>query len=339
MMYFYSAFLLIFSIVVTTSAFGQAPQMRGISLPLYAYHEDYDYQNEIAEIAATGANSLNISFSLLQENAESTLMAKRKGRSPSDLAIRRTIQQAKAQKLTVFVLPLVLLADPREGDWRGNLQPTNRDDWFANYGFWIKHYAKMCEEEGVDWFGVGSEFASLENETEQWKNIIQETRNIYSGKLLYSCNWDHLHGPEAWWNELDAVGLSSYYELTKDFNAPQAELNESWLTWKEFILNWKAESGVRVPLVFTEVGYPSIDGGAVYPWNYTLENPADWEEQEMAYRAFIQTWDAEPDVLGVYFYKWKSFSDESVSYSPKGKPAEALIRGWFATPIVESTFK
>lgn len=311
----------------------QAPPIRGISLPLYSYYDDYDYGEQVEEIAATGANSLNISFALLQENAESTLMAKRKDRSPSDLTIRRTIQQAKAKNLTVFLLPIVLLSDPREGDWRGNLQPANREEWYENYTCWIRYYARLAEEEGVDWLGVGSEFASLEGDTDQWKTIIANVREIYSGNLLYSCNWDHLHGPEAWWNELDAVGLSSYYELTTDNNASQEELNQGWEKWKAFILDWKTESHVQLPLIFTEVGYPSIDGGAVYPWNYTLQNPADWEEQAMAYQAFIQTWNGEPNVLGVYFYKWKSFSDESISYSPKGKPAERLLRDWFATPL------
>lgn len=324
-----------FFLSFTANLAAQAPPLRGISLPLYAYHQDYDYGEHIAEIAETGANSLNITFALLQENAESTLMAKRKGRSPSDLAIRRTIQQAKANNMTVFLLPIVVLANPREKDWRGNLQPANRAEWFTNYRLWIHYYAQLAEEEGVEWFGVGSEFASLEGETEQWKLLIQSTRETYSGKLLYSCNWDHLHGPNAWWNELDAVGLSSYYELTSDSNAPQEELNKSWIKFRTEILTWKQESAVRIPLIFTEVGYPSTDGGAVFPWNYTLDNPPDWEEQAMAYRSFVNAWDNHPDVQGVYFYKWKSFSDESISYSPKGKPAEQILRNWFATPLLE----
>jgi hypothetical protein len=309
----------------------QAPPQRGITLPLFAWYQDYDYGPHIQEIAATGANSLNITFSLVQENANSTWMAKRKGRSPSDATLRQTIRQARQAGLKVFLLPIVVLHDSRDGDWRGNLQPNSLDAWFANYELWITHYARLAQSEEVAVFGVGSEFASLEQHTDRWKALISKVRRVYKGKLTYSCNWDHLHGPEGWWSDLDYVGLSSYYELTENPNATQEELNAGWQKWRQFVFDWKNTHAPTIPLLFTEVGYPSMDGGAVYPWDYTLDKPRDWEEQAMAYRAFMQTWDATPEVEGVYFYKWVSFAEEELGYSPKGKPAEVLLREWFAT--------
>lgn len=318
------------------SLLAQAPQYRGVTLPFYSYYEDFDYGPLVKEIAGTGANSINLIVPLLQENGSSTSMDKKKGRSPNETTIRRTIRQSQQEGLDVFLMPIVLFDQPRGDEWRGSMEPADLDQWFRNYTSWIIQFAQLADEEKVAWLSIGSEFSSLEEHTLHWKSLIREVRTQYNGGLLYSCNWDHLEGPEAWWNDLDAVGLSSYYELTTDNDATQEDLNAGWAKWQKHILEWKENSEITPPLIFTEVGYPSMDGGAVLPWNYTLDQAADWDEQAMAYRAFITTWDGHDEVAGVYFYKWVSFmDDETVSYSPKGKPAEQLIKDWYLSSRID----
>ena len=87
------------------------------------------------------------------------------------------------------------------------------------------------------------------------------------------------------------------------------------------------------PLVFLEVGYPSLDGGAKYPWDYTAKTRADLEEQAMAYRAFSRCWRGRPELLGVFFYEWwgeGGLGDKK--YTPRNKPAMDIIRGFFREP-------
>lgn len=331
-------FLFITFFVATICQFtnAQAPEYRTITLGMYSYYPDHNYGEYLKEIKDTGANSVNLTFPLLQENGRSTSMRLVDTRSPSNMTIRRTIRQAQRERLDVVLMPIVLLQNPEEDDWRGNMEPVPLSDWFRNYRKHILEYATMAEEEKIEWLVIGSELSSLEKYGDEWIKLIEEVRAIYSGKLMYSCNWDHFHGPEKWWEKLDAIGLSSYYELTGDDNATQQELNDGWKYWKDFIIEWHDKHGKNLPLYFTEVGYPSMDGGAVFPWDYTLDKPKDWEEQAMAYKAFINSWDGDHRVIGVTFYKWESFEeDNSLTYSPKGKPAEKIIRDWFATDPVK----
>jgi len=87
---------------------------------------------------------------------------------------------------------------------------------------------------------------------------------------------------------------------------------------------------IKRPLIFTEGGYPSADGGAVHPWDYTVNAPPDLEEQRRAFEAFVQTWDGVPQLGGVFFWDWYGDGGPTdTRYTPRGKPAQAVIRRWF----------
>ncbi len=304
--------------------------MRGVVLPLYAADPEFDYGSALEEIAGLRANAVNLVVVLMQDGAASLEIRAVEGRTPPDERVRTTIRQARANGLQVMLLPIVLLENPQGEDWRGNLRPEPASAWFAEYSDRLLHYARIAEEEGASWFSVGSEFASLEKETAEWKNLIAAVRAEFAGSLLYSSNWDHYRGPQAWWGELDAVGLSSYYELTDTTDPSQDALDEAWIRWREQILAWRNANVPELPVVFTEVGYPSVDGGTKYPWDYTVEGEADPAEQAMGYRAFASAWHDRPEAGGFFFYKWLSFdADDALSYSPRGKPAEAVLRAWY----------
>ncbi len=304
--------------------------MRGVVLPLYAADPTFDYGFAMKEIADLNANAVNLLLVLMQDNAESLEMGAVEGRTTPDDRVRTTIRQAREAGLEVMILPIVLLQNPEGDDWRGNLRPDPAEDWFRTYKQRILHYARMAEEEGVAWLSVGSEFSSLESETASWRDLIASVRGEFSGSLIYSCNWDHYDGPDAWWGDLDAVGLSSYYELTNTPDATQNALDTAWIRWREQILAWHRNNVPELPIIFTEIGYPSMDGAAMYPWDYTLEGSQDVTEQAMAYRAFISAWHDRPEAGGFFFFKWLSFdADDALSYSPRGKPAAELVRAWY----------
>ncbi|MEQ8821721.1 MAG: hypothetical protein RLY93_15905 [Sumerlaeia bacterium] len=311
----------------------QPPELRGAVLPLYAADPDFDYGFAIDELGALGVNAVNLTVVLLQENGTSTEIYRKAGRTIPDNALRRTIRQCHARGMATLLFPIVLLESPGPDEWRGNMAPADLDAWFEDYRSWILHYARIANEENCDWVSIGSEFSSLEIYAEQWEETISAVRaECAATSLTYSCNWDHLFGPELWWDRLDAIGLSSYYELTKDQNADQAALDSAWRIFRSDILEWRREQALdHLPLLLTEVGYPSLDGGAVYPWDYTLKNPPDLREQARAYQAFISAWDGRPELGGVFFYKWLGFETQPErGYSPRGKPAEFVIRAWLA---------
>ncbi|MCB2156818.1 hypothetical protein KQI84_18220 [bacterium] len=316
-------------VMVASVGFAQAPPMKGVALGLYASDPDYDYGYAIKEIADTGANTVSLLVVLMQENGTSSRMYARPGRTVPDATLRRTMAEAREAGLDVMLFPIVLLEDPGEDEWRGNMQPESITTWYDTYQRWMVHYARIAAEGDAAWFSIGSELSSLESDDGYWRETIAAVRQEFPGKLLYSCNWDHLTGP-SWWDALDAIGLSSYYELADDLDASQEDLNESWIEWRDWILAWRLRTTPDKPLILTEVGYPSLDGGAVYPWNYTLESEVDLEEQRRAYEAFINAWDGRPELDGVFFYEWLDFKGGSQrGYSPRGKPAEVHLRTWY----------
>jgi hypothetical protein len=229
-----------------------------------------------------------------------------------------------------MLFPIVLLENPQGDDWRGSLRPATVHDWFESYRTWMRHYARMAREEGCAWMSVGSELSSMEQHGAEWRETIAAVRAEFPGSLLYSANWDHIDGPDGWWTDLDAMGLSSYYEIARTPDATQAELDAGWREWRDWVLEWHAHLAPRLPIVFTELGYPSRDGGAMKPWDYTTDAPVDLEEQRMAYQAFIAAWDGRPEMHGVFAYAWVNFgkNDES-SYALRGKPAAELLKNWY----------
>ena len=53
---------------------------------------------------------------------------------------------------------------------------------------------------------------------------------------------------------------------------------------------------------------------------------------ESGYDAFMRSWDNTPEVGGVIWWEWTAYGSgkDCYHYTPKGKPAEKLLRDWFA---------
>ena len=136
------------------------------------------------------------------------------------------------------------------------------------------------------------------------------------------------------WDELDLVGMTSYYKLSAEPNPSLESLIEAWKPIKRGLLRWQARIGK--PLLFTEVGWCSQEGASIEPWNYYYKQEATkvaLEEQRRCYRAFMETWCDTPEVGGVIWWEWvdSPSGPEDFNYTPKGKPAEGELRTWFKT--------
>ena len=109
-------------------------------------------------------------------------------------------------------MPIVLLENPREGEWRGKIAPTNWADWWEDYENYLMHYAWLAESAEAEVFMVGSELVSTETDTDHWKDLIARVRKAYHGRLGYSANWDH-YKQVGFWDVLDLVGMTTYHDL------------------------------------------------------------------------------------------------------------------------------
>jgi hypothetical protein len=189
---------------------------------------------------------------------------------------------------------------------------------------------------------IGSELVRTESKETQWRRLIREVRKVFSGRLSYSANWDH-YRQIAWWDAVDIVGLTTYFDLTdRGRNPPTLQnLLAAWQEIREEIVTWQQR--VNRPILFTEVGWPSMATGAQEPWNYygAVDRP-DHRLQARCFEAFFRTWFQQPEMTGYLVWEWRNKPDHEITdpkklaadtgYIPAGKPAIDVIRKYNAMP-------
>ena len=303
----------------------------GLAIQVYSADNALEkYGRLIREAADMGARCVMLSVNGYQERVESTVIRTRPEQCPPDEVWLQLFDRAHAAGMKVVLMPKILLTRPN-GKWRGKIEPSSWDAWFAQYGKFILHFAGLAEAGRVEMLVVGSELVSSEKHTDHWKVLIRDTREAFTGLLAYSANWDHYTGIR-FWSDLDVIGLTTYHKLSDAPGPALDELRGAWKPIRDKILSWRETVGL--PVIFTEVGWCSQEGCSVVPWNYYHKEqatPAGHEEQRRNYQAFIDTWADEPEVVGMIWWEWNTAEGgpDDFGYTPRGKPAEAILRDLF----------
>jgi len=301
---------------------------KGIVLGLFARDEPGYARKNLGEIRGLGANSVSIVIPWVTPDVRSEKIAPRGDMTPSDGSLRAAIREAHLAGMRVLLLPLIYVDEMAEGEWRGTISPPDWGRWFRSYERMILHYAAVARDEKVELLSIGSELCSTEGKKEEWLGIVSRVRRDYDGALTYSANWDHRESV-SFAESLDFLGMNAYFELSDDPDAGVDELLRSWVGIQKEVEAWRSRVGK--PLVLTEVGYPSRRGATANPWNYEAGGPPDLDAQERGYRAFVSAWTGYPALEGVYFYLWWGEGGPAdVGYTPRGKPAESVIKEWYS---------
>jgi hypothetical protein len=311
-----------------------------MAVQLYGGQGIYDaYHHLIPQVADLGANTVLFVVHGWQEHAGTNDLHLDANKTANAEDIGRLCDLAAANGLRTILMPVVLLTHPRNTEWRGRIVPADHawDVWFKRYTRFIMHFAKLAEQHKVELLMVGSELIKTEVHTERWRRVIAEVRQNYRGKLGYSANWDHYQTTKiGFWDDLDYVGMTSYYELAEGPNPTIEEIDANWAGFKEDIETFQRK--VNKPIIFTEVGWCSQEGAAHEGWNYYANQKASeagHQEQARLYESFMKNWSNEPGVGGIIWWEWSTDRGgaDDFNYTPRGKPAEALLRRWFAGEI------
>lgn len=256
--------------------------------------------------------------------------------------MRREIRQAKEIGLEVMLKPHLWIVD---GTWRGQIAFDDAkawNKWFDSYEKWMLSYADLAEAEGVDLLVIGVEFRSTESKLEErWRRLIRRVRRRFHGKITYSANWDDAESLP-WWDAVDFIGVQFYPPLASDTNADASAIRSEMGKQVDRIEALSIARGK--PVLFTEVGYRAAEDALVKPhaWPESQKGaPVDGSTQAIGYREFLEAIRDRSWVAGVYWWKW--FTDPNTTeegpagFSPRGKPAEAIIRASYdgncAAPI------
>jgi len=301
----------------------------GVALGLYFESEDVSYLPYLWEIASTGSNAVSIVVSWSQPDIAASDIRPDRPRTVPDDVLRRTIREAASLDLEVMLFPILWIDERGPGEWRGALAPDDVDAWFESYRTFIVHYATIAEAEGVALFSLGSELGTMERHADAWTDLAASVRDVYSGPITYSANWDH-YDRTPFWGDVDFIGITAYHELTHDASQtpPMAEVLDMWgpIVWSVERLATEHQR----PVIITELGYVSQTSAARYPWDYTRRGEVDLHAQFELYLGAYLAWSSSPMLHGVFFWNW--FGDGGHldnGYTPRGKPAEHLIRWWF----------
>ena len=298
------------------------------------------YKKSVDEIAAVGADTVKFVVDARQENGSSSRIYLDMRMTPTPEQLGGLIKYAKGKGLRVVIMPIVLLDKPRDNEWRGRIAPESWGEWWESYREIVSHFAWIAQGNGADILVVGSELISTESNVEEWTKTIKQARSIFKGKLTYSSNWDHYTKVKVW-DQLDFIGMNSYWTLGKGPDASIDEIKASWKGIQREVFAFQQK--IRKPIFLLEVGWCSMNNMVTEPWDYTksdAEAPTDDDVQRRLYEGFFESWHGRPELGGFSVWEWTPAPDEGDEhgaeearrgYTPHGKPAEAVLKKWLAT--------
>ena len=199
--------------------------------------------------------------------------------------------------------------------------PQERRIWFEQYQKFLNHYAHLATKIHADIFCIGGEFTHLSQYDSEWRPLIAHIREIYPGPLVYAANFGQEFESLKFWDALDYIGLQEYYPLPDDLNASRL-LKRVEAVQQKF----------AKPVIFTEVGFTSMEGTNRDPWDDSHSRKVSLELQSSCYQAIFRAFYTQPWFEGMYW--WRIGSDggggsQDGSFTPWNKPAMKILARWY----------
>ncbi len=294
----------------------------------------------IDQLAASGANYATFIIPYYQSTIYSHDI-QRGYDTPSDTTLRAAIAYAKSKGLRVMLKPHL---EPKTGQWRAHIKPTDRSAWYKAYGDMLVHYGKLAQASGAWRFCLGAELVNMTSSrvnpdnTVRWQAMIQRVRAIYSGRLTYSAQRPGTMGELEtirFWGQLNYIGISGYFPLNVDGDPTVTKLKARWAYWERYHIR-PVQQRYGKNVIFTEIGYRSVVGSHNDPWNYNRTGAVSEADQARAYKAFFGFWNNIGYMRGVHLWDWEpsptAGGPASTSYTAQNKAAyNVLVQWWGGT--------
>ncbi len=307
------------------------------------------FQQSLQNLKATGANYVSLIVPYYQSNDQSSDIQAGYN-TPTDAALSSAIDYAHSLGLAVAIN---IHNESYTGDWRADINPSDRNAWFANFNNELLHVGQIAQAHHAEMLIMGTEMVSVASSklngdnTQRWQTLIGNLRKIYAGKLTYDANSTNNNSDPfedekesiGFWGGLDYAGLSVYYNLNTGDNSV-ASLSNQWNYWNTNDLQ-AFQQRVGKQLFFTEIGYRSVDGAHLAPWDSGRGGNYNPTEQANDYEAFLSYWNSYPYVAGVFWWNWQSNPNAGGSgntdYTVQNKPALQTMVKWFTSPASAGT--
>ena len=131
--------------------------------------------------------------------------------------------------------------------------------------------------------------------------------------------------------DLDFIGLNCYYPLSKGEAPSKSELKKNFASVLKKAE--KVSKQYNKPLVFTEVGFRSVEDTWKNPHAEADGRPYNPECQRICYEVLFEGIADKDWINGLFIWKWPSYLNyqerNPVSFTPSGKPAEQVVQLWY----------
>ncbi|MGI5841175.1 MAG: glycoside hydrolase family 113 [Patescibacteria group bacterium] len=297
------------------------------------------FRQSLNNLKSANANFVTLIIPYYQDSRNSNNLY-RGWNTPTDESLRSGINYAKSIGLSVM---LKVHPEISNGEWRRYIEPSDKDTWFQTYGSILNYYADIASETGVAQICLGSETYNLTSHnhdprnTQLWIDLISQVRSRFSGTLTYSAqHTTPREGSEIqFWDQLDYIGYAAYFPLATGIDEPTVDqLKESWSNWNSEIIAPLSSRWGR-PVLFTEIGYRSVNGAHKEPAAWWRNDAVDMEEQSRDYEALFSFWNEHSFMQGIHWWEWEANPNAggtgSSSYTPQNKPAQEVMAQWFGS--------
>lgn len=297
------------------------------------------FKQSVRNFQSIGGNYVNLVIPYYQGNTGSTDINPG-WNTPTDESLISGIQFVHSLGMDVQIS---IYLETYSGEWRANINPGDRSTWYARYGDVLVRYGRLASEQGVELYQLGAELISMASSaanadnTARWNAMISRVRGVYSGALTYSANrpqsgdtWSSEASHIGFWDKMQYLGLSAYYELYGDGSV--ASLESGWENLHNSLISPLQSFGK--PILFTEVGYRSVSGAHDRPWDSWSGGSYDAQEQVNDYTALLNFWNRHSYMQGVVLWWWSADPNYGGSgntdYTPQNKPAQEVLKQWWA---------
>lgn len=245
------------------------------------------------------------------------------------------IRLAHACGLKVMLKPHVW----QRGSWIGEFDLDSEEKWKiweGHYREYAMAYARLAEKMQVELFCIATEYkVAVVKRPAYWSQLIQDIKREYHGQLTYAANWDNYENVP-FWDQMDYIGVDAYFPLVHEKDPDVATIKRAWAPLVSRLRSFGAL--YHKPILFAEYGYQSANGAVGNHWEVSQSaDQVNMELQARAYQALYEVLWKEPWFAGGFFWKWhfdeRHGGPQDLSFTPQGKPAEAVIARWYGTGI------
>ncbi len=274
---------------------------------------------------STNCDTVIFVLGALQDNAQSEEIDYLGEHMPTDEEMIEMIFFAKALGLRVILKPFI---NCRDGTWRAHIHFFDMDiphepqwrNWFRNYTNYQLHYAKIAEMTGCEMVIIGCEMVMAQKRDTNWRDLIAQIREEYSGLLTYNAD-KYTEEYVPFWDAVDVISSSGYYPIT-DWEQELDRIEE-------------VVRRVGKPFFFAEAGCPSRDTSPAIPNAWDAEGELSLSAQESYYRTMFAHCSQRKFVSGFAFWDWStnlyslSAAKSDTGYAVYGKPAASIIADFY----------